>query len=268
MGTQGYIETPPRCTTCGFIIERNGLFLFNDGSPACSNCTYRCSVCKVSIQSLTIVVGTRAFCETCFEFECRDCKGKIRYKYSGHTSRRSDGFFWLKCSRSFDSFWWQKCAEPVKANIAAAVGQESRPASSQTQRQSVSRDDLPPGLVESLVERCSVCNNKIEDQAYCATCFKCRSCKKQIENLKYARTSKGILCIECHESVMQRRRKRSQKNGSNRHKLLSPRMILLDKCLPSLPPEAVNQSAVLPDNQSPPSESYSETPTELRPAAL
>ncbi|CAD6573518.1 MAG: Rho-type gtpase-activating protein [Alectoria sarmentosa] len=43
--------------------------------------------------------------------------------------------------------------------------------------------------------------------------------------------------------------------------------MLLDKSLPSLPPSAVNQSAFLPDNESPPSESYSETPTDLPPTA-
>ena len=124
---------------------------------------------------------------------------------------------------------------------------------------------------------CSVCNNKIEDlailtgdQAFCATCFKCRNCKKKIENLKYARTSQGIFCMECHESLMQRRRKKSQKNASNRHKHLQQppnNTMLLDKSLPSLPPSAVNQSTFSPDNESPPSESYSETPTELPPTA-
>ena len=124
---------------------------------------------------------------------------------------------------------------------------------------------------------CSVCNNKIEDlailtgdQAFCATCFKCRNCKKKIENLKYARTSQGIFCMECHESLMQRRRKKSQKNASNRHKHLQQppnNAMLLDKSLPSLPPNAVNQVVFPPDNESPPSESYSETPTELPPTA-
>ena len=124
---------------------------------------------------------------------------------------------------------------------------------------------------------CSVCNNKIEDlailtgdQAFCATCFKCRNCKKKIENLKYARTSQGIFCMECHESLMQRRRKKSQKNASSRHK--HPQQppnhtMLLHKSLPSLPPSAVNQSTFSTDNESPPSESYSETPTELPPTA-
>lgn len=120
---------------------------------------------------------------------------------------------------------------------------------------------------------CSVCGNKIEDlailtgdQAFCATCFKCRNCKKKIENLKYARTSQGIFCMECHESLMQRRRKKSQRNGSTRQKHLQQpqnNTMLLDKSLPSLPPSAVSQSAFSPDNESPPSETYSETPTEL-----
>ena len=114
---------------------------------------------------------------------------------------------------------------------------------------------------------CSVCGNKIEDlailtgdQAFCANCFKCRNCKKKIENLKYARTSQGIFCMECHESLMQRRRKKGQKNGVNRHKHLQP---ALHKSLPSLPPNAANQSVLSPEDESPPSDTYSETPTEL-----
>ena len=120
---------------------------------------------------------------------------------------------------------------------------------------------------------CSVCGNKIEDlailtgdQAFCANCFKCRNCKKKIENLKYARTSQGIFCMECHESLMQRRRKKSQKNSTNRHKHLQQppnSTMLLDKSLPSLPPSAVSQNAFCPDSESPPSETYSETPTDL-----
>ncbi|KAG8526486.1 uncharacterized protein KY384_008686 [Bacidia gigantensis] len=122
---------------------------------------------------------------------------------------------------------------------------------------------------------CSVCGNKIEDlailtgdQAFCANCFKCRNCKKKIENLKYARTSQGIFCMECHESLMQRRRKKSQKNATSRHKHIPPpsnSTMLLDKSLPSLPPSAVDRSAVAAfptENNSPISEAYSEVPTE------
>lgn len=82
---------------------------------------------------------------------------------------------------------------------------------------------------------CSSCGNKIEDlailtgdQAFCANCFKCRNCKRRIENLRYARTSQGIFCMDCHESLMQRRRKK--KTAAKK-----PNTIY-DKSLPSLPP--------------------------------
>ncbi|KAL8698756.1 MAG: hypothetical protein Q9224_001704 [Gallowayella concinna] len=131
---------------------------------------------------------------------------------------------------------------------------------------------------------CSACNNKIEDlailtgdQAFCASCFRCRNCKKKIENLKYARTSQGIFCMECHESLMQRRRKKTAKHGSSRHKHMlqqqpSGNTMLLHKSLPSLPPsalapEAPIQNPLSPENDSPPSDGYSDTPTELPPVS-
>ncbi|KAH0612602.1 uncharacterized protein H6S33_008982 [Morchella sextelata] len=92
---------------------------------------------------------------------------------------------------------------------------------------------------------CAACHNKIEDlailtgdQAFCAGCFRCRNCKRKIENLKYARTSQGIFCMSCHETIMARRRKRNKTAktptlGSN---AASP-MLSLDKSLPSLPVE-------------------------------
>ncbi|KAH3365730.1 hypothetical protein KXW94_003424 [Aspergillus fumigatus] len=88
---------------------------------------------------------------------------------------------------------------------------------------------------------CSSCGNKIEDlailtgeQAFCAQCFRCRNCKRKIENLRYARTSQGIFCMDCHESLMQRRRKK--KAGVPTSKKPGPG-VKLDKSLPSLPPE-------------------------------
>lgn len=64
---------------------------------------------------------------------------------------------------------------------------------------------------------CSVCGNKIEDlailtgdRAFCEGCFRCRNCKRKIENLRYARTSLGIFCMSCHESITARRRKRGK----------------------------------------------------------
>lgn len=110
---------------------------------------------------------------------------------------------------------------------------------------------------------CSSCGNKIEDlailtgdQAFCSQCFKCRNCKKKIENLRYARTSQGIFCMECHESLMQRRRKRNRGATTNSKK--NSTNAKLDKSLPSLPPP--DDSDKLPDEIVP--EAYVEPTTE------
>ncbi|OCL01731.1 RhoGAP-domain-containing protein [Glonium stellatum] len=111
---------------------------------------------------------------------------------------------------------------------------------------------------------CNHCGNKIEDlailtgdQAFCANCFRCRNCKRKIENLRYARTSQGIFCMSCHESLMARRRKKSKKPPASSNGAAP----ILDKSLPALPPNAVPQNAFTPDMDTPPSEVYSEPPT-------
>ncbi|EED21614.1 Rho GTPase activator Rga, putative [Talaromyces stipitatus ATCC 10500] len=105
---------------------------------------------------------------------------------------------------------------------------------------------------------CSSCGNKIEDlailtgdQAFCANCFKCRNCKRRIENLRYARTSQGIFCMDCHESLMQRRRKK--KTAAKKPSTI------YDKSLPSLPPTMEDARA----NREPetlPAREYSASP--------
>ncbi|KAH8698411.1 putative Rho GTPase activator Rga [Talaromyces proteolyticus] len=105
---------------------------------------------------------------------------------------------------------------------------------------------------------CSSCGNKIEDlailtgdQAFCANCFKCRNCKRRIENLRYARTSQGIFCMDCHESLMQRRRKK--KTAAKKLNFQ------LDKSLPSLPP-GLEQERAPREIEPPPSREYSASP--------
>ena len=115
---------------------------------------------------------------------------------------------------------------------------------------------------------CSACGAQIEDlailtgeEAYCAPCFRCRNCKKKIENLRYARTKQGMFCMDCHDALMARRRKKDDKNA--RQRAVHSNAMLLDKSLPSLPPNAVNHSAFSPDLETM-SDSYSEsTPIEL-----
>ncbi|KAF9882819.1 hypothetical protein FE257_005108 [Aspergillus nanangensis] len=112
---------------------------------------------------------------------------------------------------------------------------------------------------------CSSCGNKIEDlailtgeQAFCAQCFRCRNCKRKIENLRYARTSQGIFCMDCHESLMQRRRKRNRGVASSRKQ--GPG-IKLDKSLPSLPPDEAERLARPTDD--PAADAYADATTEV-----
>lgn len=118
---------------------------------------------------------------------------------------------------------------------------------------------------------CSACGNKIEDlailtgdQAFCATCFRCRNCKRKIENLRYARTSQGIFCMSCHESLMARRRKKSRAAANAKLKKEEQSPMFVDKSLPALPPNAVLQSAFPLDRETPDSID-TDTPTELSP---
>ncbi|KAI1334826.1 rho GTPase activator Rga [Xylariaceae sp. FL0016] len=115
---------------------------------------------------------------------------------------------------------------------------------------------------------CSACGDKIEDlailtgeQAFCATCFRCRNCKRKIENLRYARTSQGIFCMSCHESLMARRRKKSKAASQSKVRDKDGSPMVTEKSLPALPPNAIPPNAFSNDRVDP----ESDTPTELSP---
>jgi hypothetical protein len=121
---------------------------------------------------------------------------------------------------------------------------------------------------------CNACGNKIEDlailtgdQAFCASCFRCRNCKRKIENLRYARTSQGIFCMSCHESLMARRRKknkgaRSVTGGTNGpgSTTAATSSTTVEKALPSLPPGAATEAAFSPEVETPPTDHHAGTP--------
>jgi hypothetical protein len=113
---------------------------------------------------------------------------------------------------------------------------------------------------------CSNCGNKIEDlailtgdQAFCANCFKCRNCKKKIENLRYARTSQGIFCMDCHEALMARRRKKTARNAAQRQKVTSSNTAHLDKSLPAIPPPEARKTLYSPTTGTPSSDTSEST---------
>ncbi|KAH8736005.1 hypothetical protein BGZ61DRAFT_341105 [Ilyonectria robusta] len=115
---------------------------------------------------------------------------------------------------------------------------------------------------------CSACGNKIEDlailtgeQAFCATCFRCRNCKRKIDNLRYARTSQGIFCMGCHETLMARRRKKSKAAAAAKAREKEHSPMITEKSLPALPPNAIPPNAFSNDRVDP----DSDTATELSP---
>ncbi|PHH54582.1 N-chimaerin [Ceratocystis fimbriata CBS 114723] len=92
---------------------------------------------------------------------------------------------------------------------------------------------------------CSACGVKIEDlailtgdQAFCATCFRCRNCKRKIENLRYARTSVGIFCMTCQDTMTARRKKKAKaaRAAKQREKDGTGSPMITEKSLPALPP--------------------------------
>lgn len=116
---------------------------------------------------------------------------------------------------------------------------------------------------------CSACGNKIEDlailtgdQAFCATCFRCRNCKRKIENLRYARTSHGIFCMNCHESLMARRRKKSKAAAQAKAREKDGSPMITDKSLPALPPNAIPPLTAFSSERATPEP---DAPTELSP---
>jgi Rho-type GTPase-activating protein 1/2 len=119
---------------------------------------------------------------------------------------------------------------------------------------------------------CSACGNKIEDlailtgdQAFCASCFRCRNCKRKIENLRYARTSQGIFCMNCHESLMARRRKKSKAVAAAKAREKDASPMVVDKSLPALPPNAIPNNAFSNDRVDPDSPAATELSPPPRP---
>lgn len=129
----------------------------------------------------------------------------------------------------------------------------------------INSDFLVVGTGELVCENCfydcQVCGKKIGDlailagnQPYCADCFVCKHCKNRIDNLRYAKTSSGLYCMNCHEKVLQKKkrleqekraRRQNQKRGSNGYgsgnstRNTTP---IYEKSLPLIPPKDASKS--------------------------
>ena len=108
-----------------------------------------------------------------------------------------------------------------------------------------------PLICKGCIHSHSVSHVKIEDLVIFTgdqVCFKCRHCNKKIENLKYARTSQGIFCMDCHESLMERRQRKALTRSKRREQ----------KAAQSLSPEAIPDDAM----------TLASTPRDADPATL
>lgn len=83
-------------------------------------------------------------------------------------------------------------------------------------------------------DSCKSCGKKIDDlaiilsssnEAYCSECFKCCKCNQSIQDLRYAKTKKGLFCLNCHEKLLAKRRTYDEKK----------RKLLERKHLPEIP---------------------------------
>ena len=63
-------------------------------------------------------------------------------------------------------------------------------------------------------DKCTNCGDKIDDtaiilpssnEAYCSNCFRCCRCSNRIKNLKYAKTKRGLCCMDCHEKLLRKK---------------------------------------------------------------
>ncbi|KAL3232313.1 Rho-type GTPase-activating protein 2 [Nakaseomyces bracarensis] len=101
-------------------------------------------------------------------------------------------------------------------------------------------------------DSCKSCGKKIDDlaiilsssnEAYCSECFKCCKCNESIQDLRYAKTKKGLFCLNCHEKLLAKRRTYDEKKRKLLEKKHLPRIptITDDDCEPALQTE-VNRS--------------------------
>lgn len=80
-------------------------------------------------------------------------------------------------------------------------------------------------------DKCTSCGDKIDDtaiilpssnEAYCSNCFRCCKCSKRIKNLKYAKTKRGLCCMDCHEKLLRKKKQLLEKQTKDSPRDISP----------------------------------------------
>lgn len=99
---------------------------------------------------------------------------------------------------------------------------------------------------------CSICQKRIEgtailtgDQAFCSPCFTCRNCRRKIKGRRYAKTSQGIFCMNCHEALLARKKRRQEQKlaaAQAKQRVLDQQISLAAVSEDNLPHGSINSS--------------------------
>ena len=144
---------------------------------------------------------------------CKKCGGAI---YEGHAYDLGNDRWHIQCFKCF------KCNKALGCNLNFLV--------------------LGNGCLvcSSCSYNCKQCGKKIDDlavltgdNAYCFSCFRCRVCKRKIKDLRYARTSKGLFCMSCHEDLLAKKKRESKRKQKEQLLLLGPATAASSASLPS-----------------------------------
>nr|VWO96973.1 Rho GTPase activator Rga [Ganoderma boninense] len=139
---------------------------------------------------------------------CRKCETTIAGAKEGVVVAFGKSFFHVDC------FQCAKCATQLQMPVT--VGADS-PGTAAGPRVLQLADGAP--ICAGCSYRCGTCTLPIldeailtGDEAYHTHCFRCRACERQIEELVFAKTSRGnIYCMGCHNERLERGRQRKAK---------------------------------------------------------
>ncbi|KAI0744172.1 hypothetical protein C8Q80DRAFT_1107153 [Daedaleopsis nitida] len=124
---------------------------------------------------------------------CPGCKRSVVDENGGVVVAFGQSFFHVDC------FKCAKCENQVTADTNLLLLSDGSP------------------ICANCSYSCNVCKQPILDEAimtgddsYHAHCFKCKVCKNRIDELVFAKTSKGIYCMDCHNERVARSQRHQQ----------------------------------------------------------
>ncbi|WVQ84309.1 hypothetical protein IAT38_006461 [Cryptococcus sp. DSM 104549] len=127
------------------------------------------------------------------EAKCGGCKNVIDQENGGVVVAFGQSLWHVECFRC------AKCKEKVSADTNLLLLSDGSP------------------VCGNCSYQCFICKQAITeeaimtgDESYHAHCFTCRTCKRRIDELIFAKTSQGIYCMNCHNERVARSRRHAE----------------------------------------------------------